>query len=328
MEAVVSEISESRPVFVLFGASSFTGAWFAKALVGAGFAVHGILTRPKESYTGIQAQRIAWLGDSVSWIDGAPMGSTRLDLSIRKFPQIDMVGWHHALVGDYRSPDFPLGTAIDACLLGMRSLSEVMIDRGLRASVITHSVFESGMGTPDGGPPIGLYGVAKKATTEAIEITMDSLGVPTAQFVICNPVGPLESPRLTAYLVRQWREGRVPVLRAPHWYRDNIPIELLAREYLGTVLRANEGLRTALTPSFWMLNNRQWASRIADEANRVLGLDTPMSESEEWDRSEPDVRLGKDQISAPEWWSDQLFWETYMSFYKTSLPQARMGSQS
>ena len=43
-----------------------------------------------------------------------------------------------------------------------------------------------------------------------------------AKFVIANPFGPLEEPRFTAYLAREWLGGRSAVVRTPEYLRDNI----------------------------------------------------------------------------------------------------------
>jgi UDP-glucose 4-epimerase len=308
-------LTDSSPVVVLTGISSFTGAWFAHELVSRGARVVGVLTRPRRDYEELQAKRLAWLGDEVEFIDGAPVGSEILEESLRRLERIDVVGWHHAVVGDYRSPDFPVGHAIDSGLVGVPRLAAIAAERGCRAAVVTHSVFESGQGIPPDGRAIGLYGVAKRAVSEGLTVQMDAVGIACSHFTICNPVGPLENARLTGYLVRHWLTGGIPELKAPHWIRDNIPIDLLALAYSDALEGAIEGQAEATVPSWRPMTNLEWAQLVSSEFGDRLGVPTPLAIAANLDDSEPTLRAGVDAIREPETWSEAAFWDSYANFY-------------
>jgi nucleoside-diphosphate-sugar epimerase len=307
---------DSSPVVVLTGISSFTGAWFAHELVSRGARIVGVLTRPLHAYEELQAQRLAWLAERVTLIEEAPIGSLELEEALSKLARIDAIGWHHAVVGDYRSPDFPVGHAIDSSLTGVARLAAIAADRGCRAAVITHSVFESGQGLPPDGGAIGLYGVAKRAVSEGLTLRMDAVGIVCSHFTICNPVGPLESARLTGYLVRQWLAGGIPVLKAPHWVRDNIPSDLLALAYADALEGALEGTSRSTVPSWRPMKNLEWAQLVSSEFGDRLGVATPLAVSDNLDDSEPILRTGVDTICAPAKWSEPAFWDSYANFYR------------
>ena len=52
-------------------------------------------------------------------------------------------------------------------------------------------------------------------------------GLALGKFVIPNPFRPFEEPRFTAYLMRNWREGKPAEVKTPDYLRDNIHVDLL-----------------------------------------------------------------------------------------------------
>ncbi len=304
-----------KPRLLLFGISSFTGYWFAQAASTSGFGVVGVLTKPLTSYDPLRSARLKRLGSSVELIESAPLGSDNLLAAVRRLKHVDVVGWHHAVVGDFKSASYPIGQAIDSALQGIPALAEALTERGCRGAAISHSVFEADRGLPAGGLPIGRYGIAKRAVGDALSLFSAQLGWETAHFVICNPVGPFENLRLTAYLVREWSHGRIPSLQAPHWTRDNIPVDLLATRYADALEGLLQGTGGLFTPSYWPMKNREWAHKIAENFAPRLGLNCRLAETEVLDESEPRIRMGVEKIHPPPSWRESEFWDRYAAFY-------------
>ncbi len=303
-----------RPVFLLLGVSSFTGSWFAVQLAQHGFDVRAVLTRLKSDYTGEQRARLDKVGQQVTWIEAAPLGSQTLLNVISELPSVAGVGWHHALVGDYRSPDFPMAQAIESCTRGLPQVADLLSRRGCLFSINSRSVFESDLGLPANGPPIGRYAIAKRAVAETVAMEMSARGIACADFVICNPVGQFEAPRLTAYLVREWSAGRPAVLRAPQWVRDNIPVPLLAESYAQMADLALSGPCASRNPSYWKMTNRRWVELVASEFTSRLPMRAEIAEAPEFDFSEPSERVGGEPIERPSWWRESVFWDRYAAY--------------
>ena len=301
---------------IFTGVSSFTGTWFAQELARSGHHVRGILARPRASYQGLRAQRVASLQGVVDLVDDAPMGSARFMRAISSLSDVKAVCWHHAIVGDYLADDYPVGDAITQGIQGAAQAAQLLAERNCEIAIVTRSVFEPRQGEPSGGPAIGMYGVAKLAVSEALDWHMAQAGIPVKHYVLCNPVGPLEESRLTAYLIRSWQKDVVPELRAGKWVRDNLPIDLLARDYV-SFLVGGAGVRSInRTPSFWAMSNYDWALRIAEQFSGRLGLLAPIAVARHQDQSQPLVRTGRDRISADSNWSEAEFWASYAAYYR------------
>ena len=60
---------------LLTGASSFTGFWFARALVAAGHRVIAPLRGRVDGYEGVRGERVRRLAGLVTVIEGCPFGS-------------------------------------------------------------------------------------------------------------------------------------------------------------------------------------------------------------------------------------------------------------
>ena len=92
-------------------------------------------------------------------------------------------------------------------------------------------------------------------------------GVPLGKFVIPNPFGPFEEPRFTAYLMRNWREGKPAEVKTPDYLRDNIHVDLLAAVYARFVQRVSE-LKAGcvkINPSGYVQKQGEFAQRVAQK---------------------------------------------------------------
>jgi UDP-glucose 4-epimerase len=89
---------------ILFtGASSFTGYWFVRELVGGGHEVVAAC-RGDGRYEGLRAERMRMVRELCEARFGCAFGKDDL-LALTK-TSVDVLCHHAAEVGDYRSPDF------------------------------------------------------------------------------------------------------------------------------------------------------------------------------------------------------------------------------
>lgn len=299
---------------LLTGVSSFTGAWFAAALAGAGHKVLATLQRDVSAYDGLPADRIAMArAAGVELSEQTSYGSDRfLDLVGRGF---DVVCFHGADVRDHRSPDFDILRALDGNLRGMRETCRRARQAGTARLVVTGTVAEPREGTGDDPErAMSPYGLSKALTWEVIKLHAEEAGLALGKFVIPNPFGPLEQERYCTYLVRAWLAGEVPVVRTPDYIRDNIPVDKCARAYADFVAMTPQAAGAArCAPSGYVGTQADFTSRFAREIGSRLDLPTPFALSRQTEFSEPRIRINTD-VAVPDW-DEAAFWDSLAHDY-------------
>jgi UDP-glucose 4-epimerase len=160
----------------------------------------------------------------------APFGSpVFLDLLQQKW---DLFCHYGAVVDKYRSWDFDPIAATRQNTANVRAVLARLAMNGCRAIVFTGSVFEpyEGRGDPE-CQAFSPYGLSKHMSYELFRLESRRVEIGLRKFVIPNPFGPYEELRFTSHAVREWSEGRVPIVFSPHYIRDNIHVSLLAKAY-------------------------------------------------------------------------------------------------
>lgn len=305
---------------LLTGASSFTGYWIAHALAERGHEVVAPLPREESAYEGVRAERVALLADVADVLFDAPVGSGRLLDCIAEQNTIDVLCVHHAVVGEYRSAEFDAASAVRHATEGAHRITEAAAAKGARAALLTRSVFEAGQGLGSDSRAIGLYAVAKTATVGVWAEHARRAGLERAEFTVTNPFGPYEEPRLVNFLVKTWAAGGTPTLRAPWWVRDNIPVALMAADYVACVERAASGAALRRVPSHMVASNLEYARRVGEALSQRMNMACPVGIDAVLDSGEPHVRIGVDRVE----WSDhgieeETFWDDYAAYYTRAL---------
>ena len=304
---------------LLTGASSFTGAWFARKLAQSGHDVVAPLRRARSDYDGIRGCRIAGLAEHAEVVWSAPFGEARfVELLVRSF---DLLCHHAARVTGYRSPDFDIAGALAENTRNLPTVLKTLRERGLKAVVLTGSVFEAGEG--EGEPPMRAfspYGVSKEVTASVMRYWCGILDVPLGKFVIPNPFGPYEEPRFCNYLVSAWRRGEIAEVRTPLYVRDNIHVDLLAETYrlfVETVAaRSGDGKEMMrLNPSGYVESQGAFAQRFAAEMGPRLRLQAQVRLLPQQDFSEPMKRVNIQPAAAMVRWDETAAWDMLAEYY-------------
>jgi UDP-glucose 4-epimerase len=304
---------------ILFtGASSFTGAWFARELAAAGHTVVAAL-RGDGVYDGMRAVRAKWLREAVEIRPGCAFGSDAfLDLVRGNPGGFDVLCHHGAQVGDYRSPDFDPYAAAALNLHGLPEVMRALKQVGCFRLVLTGSVFEQDEGA--GSAPLRAfspYGLSKGLTAAAASFYADREGFTFEKFVIPNPFGPYEEPRFTSYLMRTWLKGETAGVQTPRYVRDNVPASLLARAYAGFVAASPApGSVRRLNPSFYPESQGAFAERVRREVAARLGRPCGLELGEQTEFPEPPVRINTELLDpAALGWSEAAAWDAFVEFY-------------
>lgn len=303
---------------LLTGGSSFTGLWFARALHAAGHELVATLTKANHDYAGLRARRVAQLGSCAELVWTTRLGDDAfLDL-VRSRP-FDILAHHAAHVGDYRAPDYNVAHAVAANTHRLGDILGEMRARGLRGMIATGSVFEPGEGA--GEAPlraVSPYGTAKAESARVIGAVCATLAVPWCKFVLPNPFGPMEEARFCHYLIRAWQNRETPIVRTPHYVRDNLPVTIAAQLYaeaLSSLAEAPAPVSHA-APSGYIESQAAFAERLARECGPRLGIAPTLAFAAQTDFSEPLIRTNTQPAFlgiAPDALSE--FWDQYAASY-------------
>ena len=302
---------------LLTGASSFTGYWFAHALHTAGAHVVAPLRAASSSYAeGTRAERVRRLAAVAEIVGEAPFGSERF-LDLARGGGYDLLCYHAARVGDYRSPDFDVAGALAENTLNLRAVLDALGKGGLKGVVLTGSVFEEDEGAGE-APLVAFspYGLSKGLTATVVAHRCREAGLRFAKFVIPNPFGPLEEPRFCAYLVRTWKKGDTARVNTPAYVRDNIHVGLLAKAYAKFAAEtAAGGGRAKLNPSGYVESQGAFAERFAAAMRPRLGLACGLELGVQTDFAEPLMRVNTE--SAARYvgeWDEGKTWDEAASY--------------
>lgn len=305
---------------ILFtGASSFTGYWFVQTLARRG---HSLVCAPAgnpDLYTGVRQQRWARLTNPIHTVASAPFGSEAFLNLLQKGGPWDLLCHHAADTSNYRSPDFDAVGALTRNTLNIQAVLQTLKKQACRGIVLTGSVFE--FDEAAGNEPLRAfspYGLSKGLTWQVFRYYCDRMGMPLGKFVIPNPFGPFEEERFTAYLMRQWREAKVPSVKTPDYVRDNIPVDLLAKVYAQfteRVARSDEPL-SRCNPSGFAETQGEFTHRVAREVRARTGWDCDVALEKQQDFAEPLRRVNTKPatVQVPDW-NEGAFWDAFVAFY-------------
>ncbi|VXC01751.1 NAD(P)-dependent oxidoreductase [Brevundimonas sp. G8] len=304
---------------LLTGVSSFTGAWFARALAERGHEVQGTLQRPVDTYGPAHQARFGFMESAgVSLLASHPFGH---DAFLQTLAEgFDVLCLHGAYVHDYKSLDFDVVGAVQANTRNLREVVSLAKQSGVRRLIATGSVFEEGEGA--GEQPLGAaspYGLSKGITWALFRAYCERADLPSAKFVIPNPFGPYEEPRFCAYLMRCWTNGQVARVNTPSYIRDNIPVRMLASAYVDFVARAAAAEPVLYCrPSCYVESQGSFAARFAREIGPRLALETPLSFAVQTEFDEPRMRVNTDRDTVNH--DEASCWDELAAYYRTVYP--------
>jgi nucleoside-diphosphate-sugar epimerase len=306
---------------LLTGASSFTGFWFASSLRAAGFDVIAPLRKEPAQYEGVRGKRARKLAAVAGIIPDCSFGGANF-LDLIAGERFDLLCHHAARVTDYRSMSFDIVGALAENTNNIQRILDTMAANGLKAIVLTGSVFEANEGA--GSWPLRAfspYGVSKGLTSDVFRYWCVHFGIPFAKFVIPNPFGPFEEPRFCAYLMQTWRAGETAEVRTPVYLRDNIHVDLLALAYADYVKRAGQGSHPdKFGPMGYVETQAAFMKRFAREMRSRLDWECAVRIPKQTDFSEPIARINTHPLDiAALGWSESAAWDAIAEYYRERL---------
>jgi nucleoside-diphosphate-sugar epimerase len=305
---------------ILFtGASSFTGYWFVQELSRAGHEVTAIFRRRPEEYADEpRRKRVNALLNVCRPVSGASFGDEKF-VQLIKQGSFDVLCHHAADVTNYKSLDFDVTAAVQNNTRNIAGVLNAMKNGGCGRLLLTGSVFENdeGSGSED-LPAFSPYGLSKALTAQMFRYYTARAGIALAKFVIPNPFGPLEEPRFTAYLMKNWFAGVTPAVSTPLYVRDNIHVSLLAKVYakFAQSLSSSSGF-TRINPTGYIESQGSFALRFAREMQPRIKLACPVEMKTQTDFSEPRIRINTDVPDVASLkWDEKQAWDDIADYYR------------
>ena len=302
---------------ILFtGASSFTGAWFARELAARGHKVLAVMRRQTKDYPDeLRRTRVAAVARVCPLVYGTSFGDDRF-LELIKSAQWDLFCHHGADATNYKDANFDIAAAVQNNTRRVGLVLDLLKSSGCSKIVLTGSVFENDEGagsrTLEAFSP---YGLSKAFTWQVFRYFAQSRQMSIGKFVIPNPFGPFEEPRFTHYLMKNWFANAVPTVNTPDYIRDNIHVSLLAKIYVDFVENLSDGT-TRINPSGYVESQGSFTHRLAAEMRPRLGLKCDFTLKEQTDFSEPQVRTNTDVVDVAKLgWSEQAAWQDMADYY-------------
>ncbi|MFC1756240.1 NAD-dependent epimerase/dehydratase family protein [Patescibacteria group bacterium] len=305
---------------ILFtGGSSFTGYWFIKELVKNGHEVHATFTKELDQYEGVRKLRVDELKDLVTPITQIKFGDDKF-LELLEKEKYDFLCHHMAMISgfSYRDMNYDISEAVGENTRNINKVMEIFSKSG-KGVVITGTVFEGTESKGEGSEtPAYPYALAKTLTSEIVSYYADYYHVNFGKFTIPNPFGPMEEPKFTTYLIKQWKEGNTPTVKTPEYIRDNIHVELLAKvysEFINNIKDSKDSLKIA--PSGYVGKQGEFAKTFASEMKIRLDLECNVDFAVQTEFEEPKELVNTDKVDSSKYdWDEEKAWNEIADFYK------------
>jgi UDP-glucose 4-epimerase len=285
------------------GASSFTGRAFVERLA-VNNEVFTPYSKAEHEYSGLIHQRISSLDNLTKCAFSSPFGSKNF-FNFLEQTNPDVICFHHAITLDYNNSKFDIKEALNISLNNLHMIENYINKNNLKRVIITRSVVESKFNNSIYNDYIkyGKYKTLFASTVSKVFSTFTDI----SNFVIANPIGKYNNFKIIESFAQSYFNHKDFFLRDPFSIRDNIPIDLLAREYS---LFLNEKKGEILIPKFNPMQNIELLKKIE---NLLLNKFYSKSKLEVDLNSKKSIFFGKDQINYST--SEvEIFWDKFIDY--------------
>jgi UDP-glucose 4-epimerase len=302
---------------ILFsGSSSFTGFWFIQELMDAGHKVIATFQFDQQEYKGIRKKRVDSLLEVCDCHFGLSFGGQAFQKLLEQ-ERFDMYCHHAAFASNYQSKGFPLIKALQRNTACIEEVLDILKAKGCKKIVLTGSVFEQQEGEVY-SRAVSPYGLSKGLTSSIFRYFCDMKEVQLSKFMIPNPFGPLEEEKFTSYLAKNWLDNKEPVVRHPHYVRDNIPISLLAKAYVAFLEQSfqDSAMYRQQNPSFYKESQEAFTKRFSVELTKRLNISCSYVLEEQKEFLEPLERVNTEPLDVKALkFDEKKFWDELATYY-------------
>ena len=299
---------------LITGPTSFSGAFFIEELSKAGHDVFTTLTKSQDDYSGIRGSRAAKAMEHAEVFEGVSFGDETF-LKIVQEQSFDVFCHHGAWTENYNSMDYNFQAAYENNTKQMPAVCQALATNGCKSIVISASIFEGGI---NGSKPFSPHGLIKQITSQTTEFYASHAGLHFSRFVIPNPFGALDNPKLIDYLCREWYAGRTPQIRTPLYVRDNIHVELMAKGFVYWLENLPLEEQTSIFAPAGMISTMgDFVDKVAAEMRPRLGLDCNVILGPQTDFSQPMVLVNETPLGHMfDDWNEDSAWDALAEHQK------------
>ena len=285
--------------FALTGVTSFSGAWFAKELLKNGHEVIGF-TREENNLNYLQKQRLDWIQK-----DSSNFQIISQSTALTNY-KIDRLCLHGTSTMDYRNPNFDIKHATQSTV----ELTELLAKKFDCASVVHTGTF-SEENESAGNLPLRSFNPYSTSKTLIYKKHCELFGEKNIlKYVMPNPFGPLEPPKFTDYLLKNWAKEKTPIVNTPNYIRDNVPIDLLAKHFTFIVTQSVPEMPKKVYPSKYIESVGAFANRYVQNLNLRNGSNFEVVCVRQHEYIEPRIRVNTDFCEdVVQDWSEVQSWD-------------------
>ena len=303
---------------LITGASSFSGAFIIRQLATSGHQVVATYRQELSAYQGIRGKRAQMAAKYCRPVYGISFGDDGF-LDLVKNESFDVYGHHGAWTTDYRAMDYAFHEAFFNNTRKVQEVLSSLSKNGCRRVVVSASVFEGECGLSSSeNVPFSPHGLVKQFTSKTFEFYGRQNGMQVSRFVIPNPFGELDNPKLIDYLCREWYANRQPQIRTPLYIRDNIHVELLAKAYAYWLekMSTQEGT-SVFAPCGYVSSMADFVDLVAKEMRPRLGLPCEFGLATQTDFSQPMILVNNVPATTciPKWKATSA-WDALAEYQK------------
>ena len=293
---------------LITGPTSFTGAFFIEALAKAGHEVHATSTQTISSYTGVRGLRANKASMYAAIHENIQFGDDTF-LDLLESEPFDVYCHHGAWTKDYRGMDYDFERAFASNTRSVNKVCRQLAENGCRKVIVSGSIFEKSK------PVFSPYGLVKRLTSDTIQFYGTHFGMHVSKFVIPNPFGPLDNPKVLDILGREWLAERVARLNVPPYIRDNIPVTLLALGFAKWVEECPDTIgRSSYAPSGYISSMSEFVERVAKAFRSRLNLECTVEIETQTELSQPMILVNKTPLQGLfTEWDEVAFWDSLIA---------------
>lgn len=221
---------------IITGVSSFVGCHLAQAFFQAGWSVVAVISRPKDTYDGIRAERLEYIQDNVTFVV-CDLTDARAVEGVIDAHAPNLWVQHAGFADNYASPNYDLGKSLALNVVALEPIYRCLTGTGCGV-IVTGSSMEYASSTEPNHEddvcwPELPYGVSKLAETVEAYRLCCQYDVPTRVVRLYIPVGAYDAPgKLMDFVIKQLLAGDAAALSPCIQKRDFLSVEDISIAYV------------------------------------------------------------------------------------------------
>lgn len=288
---------------ILFtGVSSFTGMHFVEELLAQGHDV--VVTTTQQNYVGLRKIRLERIRSKVTLYTGVSFGDS-IFLDIIRKGCFDIFCYHGFYMDNYQEPTYNFQRAYAENTQQLDMVCALLAKGGCKKIVYSNSIFA------DQPIVFSPYGLVKQLTLQTIQFYAMRYNMQVCNFVISNPFGPLDNPKLLQTIANTWSMGGTPDIWVGDHVRDYIHVGLLSRSFAYCIQIPGVDSVHTYRPCGMVGATRDFIAMMSKKFQICRGWDCRYNIVQNRKSIQPLVMINTDSVEYIDW-DEQKAWQEWM----------------